>query len=111
MVRFFTLRQCPDCMCDLPHRRTPTGHFSGKDKLNPQIGIIIRKHFPKDAPRGDFSKASLAEQHPLDARSYPDKRVPRYRNPADFRCETVQWQGFNGPDSTSKDTKPKGFIP
>jgi len=38
-------------------------------------------------------------------------RVPRYRNPADFRYETVQWQGFNGADSASKDTKPKGFIP
>ena len=38
----------------------------------------------------------------------PRKRVLRYRNSADFRYETGEWQGFNGIDSTSKDTKPKG---
>jgi hypothetical protein len=39
------------------------------------------------------------------------KRVPRYRNSADFRYETVQWPGFNGLESAPKDTKTKGFIP
>jgi hypothetical protein len=98
-------------MCDLPHRRTLLGHFAGKDELNARIGIIIRKHFLKDAPPHDLSKASPAGAASAYAHGFPRKRVPRYRNPADFRYETVQWQGFNGPDSTAKDTKPKGFIP
>jgi len=34
-----------------------------------------------------------------------------YRNSADFRYGTVQWPGFNGLESTPKDTKTKGFIP
>jgi hypothetical protein len=60
--------------------------------------------------RANLSKASLAGQHLRTHIGVPRKRVPRYRNPADFPCETVQWQDFNRPDSTSKDTKPKGFI-
>ena len=110
-VRFFTLRQCPECMCDLPHRRPLPGHFSGENELNRKIGTIIRKHFPNDASPHNLSKASRAGQHLRYAQGLPRKRVPRYRNPANFRYETVQWQGFNGPDSTAKDTKPKGFIP
>src|SRR5437868_3022220 len=98
-------------MCDLPHRRTLQGHFPGKDELNPSIGIIIRKHFLNDAPPRNLSKASPTGQHLLYARAFPRKLGPLYRNPADFRYETVQWQGFNGADSTAKDTKPKGFIP
>jgi hypothetical protein len=97
-------------MCDLPHRRALPSHFPGKDELNPRIGTIIRKHFLKDAPPRNLIKAAPAGQH-LRAQGFPQWRVPRYRNPADFRYETVQWQGFNGPDSISKDTKPKGFIP
>ena len=56
-------------MCDLPHRRTLLSHFPGKDELNPRIGIIIRKHFRKDAPPRDLSKASPAGQYLLRAES------------------------------------------
>ena len=73
-VRFFTLPQCPDCMCDLPHRRTKPGHFPGKDELNPRIGIIIRNYFPRGrAARDDVTKTTLPRlgrqgQHLLGAR-------------------------------------------
>src|SRR6185369_3538685 len=50
-------------MCDLPHRRTLPSQFPGKDELNPRIGTIIRKHFLKDAPPDNLSKASPAGQH------------------------------------------------
>jgi hypothetical protein len=96
-------------MCDLPHRQALPGHFPGNDELNPRIGTIIRKNFLKTR-RPNLSKASPAGQHLHTHKGSPRKRVPRYRNPADFRYETVQWPDFNGPDSTSKDTKPKGFI-
>ena len=48
-------------------------------------------------PSGDLSKASPAGQHPLRrGRSSRASGSHTDRNPADFRCETVQWQGFNG---------------
>src|SRR5436305_3797534 len=31
--------------------------------------------------------------------------------PADFRCKTAQWQGFNGPDSVQKIPNLKAFVP
>jgi hypothetical protein len=56
----------------------------------------------------DLSKAWSARQHLLAARlARPPAEVVRL--PADFRCETGQWHDFNGSDSVSKDTKPKGF--
>ena len=46
-ARFFTLRQCPDCMCDLPHKRTCPGGWAGQNERNSEIGIIIRNYFPR----------------------------------------------------------------
>ena len=57
-ARFFTIRQCPDCMCDLPHISEFTGEDAGVNGLSPRIGTIIRKYFPKDgAIHGDLIKA------------------------------------------------------
>src|SRR5437870_4328537 len=70
-ARFFTLRQCPDCMCDLPHRRELDVFFA-ENKRIPEIGIMIRKYFPSDRPiRCDLTKAWPARQHLLMPRPGP----------------------------------------
>ena len=67
-ARFFTIRQCPDCMCDLPHISGLPGVGTGINEGSPQIGTIIRKYFPKDgAIHGDLIKAWFARQHLLTA--------------------------------------------
>jgi hypothetical protein len=64
-ARFFTIRQCPDCMCDLPHISGFTGMGAGINGESPQIGTIIRKYFPKDgAIHGDLTKAWFPRKYP-----------------------------------------------
>ena len=64
-ARFFTIRQCPDCICDLPHISGFTGMDAGVNDGSPQIGTIIRKYFPKDgAVPGELIKAGFPRKCP-----------------------------------------------
>src|ERR1700675_1942094 len=69
-ARFFTIRQCPECMCDLPHRTGLPGSLSaGESEQSPEIGTIIQKYFLRDcAVGGDLTKAWAARQHLLTPR-------------------------------------------
>src|SRR5258708_38021313 len=109
-ARFFTLRQCPDCMCDLPHRRELPNVFFAENQRIPEIGIMIRKYFPSDRPHPLRPYQGLARKAASACGPGPARPViEAVRARPDFRCETGQWQHFNGSDSAPKDTKPKGF--
>ena len=58
-ARFFTLWQCLNCMCELPHRRFCPGNINpGENERCPEIGTIVRKYFPKErAAHCNLSKA------------------------------------------------------
>ena len=109
-ARFFTLRQCPDCMCDLPHRRRPPGAIStGEIERSAVIGTIIRLNFPQEiAPRRcDLTKAWPARQHLLcrpGRRNGPDRRSRRISV-----AKQRNGRGFNGPDSVQKIPNLKAF--
>ena len=94
MVRFFTLRQCRECMCDLPHRRSSPGHFPGRNELSPKIGTIIRKHFPKDAHPATLAKAQPAGQHLRDDHRVVATYGTVLSESGRFYCENSAMAGF-----------------
>src|SRR5436190_12422126 len=61
-VRFFTLRQCPARMCDLPHRSSSGTHSAGENKRCPRYGIIIQKCFLKQCASPTATLPRLAPQ-------------------------------------------------
>src|ERR1700712_2738118 len=112
-ARIFTIRQCPDCMCDLPHISGLTGTCAGVNGRSPRIGTIIRKYFPKDgATSRDLTKAWYSRQHPsqhlLIARRAP-RKVRQLQNRRISVAKQRNGRCFNGSESVPKDTKPKGF--
>jgi len=65
-ARFFTLRKCPDCMCDLPHRRRSPGAIStGENEQSATIGTIIRLNFPQEIARPVATLPRLGPQHSI----------------------------------------------
>ena len=110
-ARFFKLSAMSEIACVIypteGRRQAPVS--PGENERSPEIGTIIRKYFPRDARHPcDLTKAWSARQHLLTARTGP-QRLRTVPNPADFRCETGQWQGFNGPDSAQKIPNLKAF--
>ena len=100
-VKFFTIQQCPGGMCDLPHTSGFPGVGAGISKKSREIGTILRKYFPKDgAVRGDHTKAWFPRKYPRKSLSQHlltaarPAQGPQAPEPADFRCETAQWQVF-----------------
>src|SRR5882724_6644566 len=100
-ARFFTIRQCPDCMCDLPHISGFAGLGASVNEESPQIGTIIRKYFPKDGaaaatiPRLGFQGSTQGStQASICLQPKASRKGPQAAKPADFRCETAQWQVF-----------------
>ena len=100
-AKFFTIRQCPDCMCDLPHRGAVPGIQADRNELIPNIGTIIQKSFPRgraaEAPIGANLPSTLPRLGPqasICLQPELPRKGSRSPDPTDFRCETAQWQVF-----------------
>lgn len=68
-ARIFTIRQCPDCMCDFSHISGLGGLDASVNGRSRQIGTILCKFFPNDGTGNhDVTGARLAGPHRLAAR-------------------------------------------